>query len=98
MEKRLGDGVHVRHANAGRSAAEGTEQRSQAPQRAGGRHQLPRGRSPPPPFSSSAVTGSEDAASGGAAAATDNEVAALREEVAELKALLEETMAVAALP
>ena len=33
-----------------------------------------------------------------AAAATDNEVAALREEVAELKALLEETMAVAALP
>ena len=95
MEKRLGDGVHVRHANAGRSAAEGTEQRSQAPQRAGGRHQLPRGRSPPPP---QAVTGSEDAASGGAAAATDNEVAALREEVAELKALLEETMAVAALP
>ena len=97
MEKRLGDGVHVRHANAGRSAAEGTEQRSQAPQRAGGRHQLPRGRSPPPPLPQ-AVTGSEDAASGGAAAATDNEVAALRGEVAELKALLEETMAVAALP
>ena len=44
---------------------------------------------PPPP---QAAAGGEDAASGGAAAATKNEVAALRGELAELRALLKQMM------